>query len=310
MLSRDSRSEYEHRIHQVLEHIDRHLGEPLDLTVLAEVAHFSPYHFHRLFAAWMGETLGDYVRRRRVEVGAAYLAAQPRVAVLNVALSVGFGSGEAFTRAFRARFGSAPSAWRAQRARERVQHRNPGQVQRNPGQAADLFARHDRAPHQPHQEPAMNVRIIERQPTRVAYLRHTGPYGEPLGRFWGDTVAPWLATNGWLGQPRYGISHDDPSITDPAQCRYDACVELPQGATPGARQLQTTLPGGRYAVLHFEGRSADIGDAWTRLLRDWLPQSGLQLDARPCFEHYPVNARCDEQAGTFECEICIPVSAL
>ena len=78
-------------MHGVLEHIDRHLDESLELATLADVAHFSSFHFHRLFSAWMGETLGDYLRRRRLEVAALRLVAQPRVPVLNVALSVGFG---------------------------------------------------------------------------------------------------------------------------------------------------------------------------------------------------------------------------
>ena len=83
-------------MHRVVEHVDRHLDAELDLATLADVAHFSPFHFHRLFAAWMGETLGDYVRRRRLEVAATRLAAQPRVPVLQIALSTGFGSSEAF----------------------------------------------------------------------------------------------------------------------------------------------------------------------------------------------------------------------
>ena len=66
MQPRDSRSEYEKRMHRVLEHIDQHLDEPLNLEMLAEIAHFSSFHFHRLFSAWMGETLGDYLRRRRL----------------------------------------------------------------------------------------------------------------------------------------------------------------------------------------------------------------------------------------------------
>jgi AraC family transcriptional regulator len=111
----DSRAEYAQRMHRVLAHIDQHLDRALSLPELAEVAHFSPFHFHRLFAAWMGETLGEYLRRRRVEVAAMRLSAQLRVKVLNVALSVGFGSSEAFTRAFRLRFGCAPSVWRDQR---------------------------------------------------------------------------------------------------------------------------------------------------------------------------------------------------
>ena len=77
-------------MHRVLEHVDRHLDEQLELEVLASVANFSSFHFHRLFTAWMGETLGDYVRRRRLEMAAQRLIAQPRLPVLQVALSVGF----------------------------------------------------------------------------------------------------------------------------------------------------------------------------------------------------------------------------
>ena len=105
----DSRSEYARRMHRVLEHVDRHLDQPLELDDLARVANFSAFHFHRLFAAWMGETLGEYLRRRRLEVAALRLVAQPRVPILQVALSVGFGSTEAFARAFKARCGETPT---------------------------------------------------------------------------------------------------------------------------------------------------------------------------------------------------------
>src|SRR5207249_4325047 len=67
MASTDSCFEYVARMHRVVEHIDRHLDEPLDLETLAGVANFSSFHFHRLFSAWMGETLGEYLRRRRLE---------------------------------------------------------------------------------------------------------------------------------------------------------------------------------------------------------------------------------------------------
>src|SRR5580693_8755819 len=118
--SRHNRAEYQRRMHRVLEHIDRHLEEPLDLGTLAEVAHFSPFHFHRLFSAWMGERLGDYLRRRRIEVAAMRLVAQPRLPVLHIALAVGFGSAEAFARAFKVRFGCSPSAWREEQAERRL----------------------------------------------------------------------------------------------------------------------------------------------------------------------------------------------
>jgi AraC family transcriptional regulator len=70
----------------------------------------------------------------------------------------------------------------------------------------------------------MKVKIVQREPVKIACLRHVGPYGKPLSDFWQKTVYPWLAVNDLLGQPRYGVSLDDPKITKPAQCRYDAGV--------------------------------------------------------------------------------------
>ena len=311
MVSRNSRSEYESRMHRVVAYIDRHLEQPLDLNTLAEVAHFSRFHFHRLFSAWMGETLGDYLRRRRVEVGAMRLAAQPRLTVLNIALSVGFGSAEAFARAFRSRFGCSPTAWRTQQIRQRPAKSNPGQVNSKISQALAALSAEHAVSRTSNMETIMNVKLIDRQPVTVAYLRHIGPYGEPLSEFWQNTYKPWAVMNKLGGDhARYGIGYDDPSITAPEQCRYDACAEVAPDFVASGGALKTTIPGGRYAALSFKGTVKQVGEAWTALLRDWLPSSGLQLDARPCFEYYPKGAAYDSQTGAFECEICIPVVPL
>jgi AraC family transcriptional regulator len=282
-------------MHRVLEYIDRHLDEQLELPTLASVANFSSFHFHRLFNAWMGETLGEYVRRRRLEVAAQRLIAQPRLPVLQVALSIGFGSTEAFGRAFKARFGSAPTAWRG------AQVSNRDQLNSNADQAS---ARPDR------NHGSMKVTIVDRQPTSVAYLRHLGPYGKPISNFWVQVVDPWMQTNGLYGRPRYGISHDDPGITSPEKLRYDAAVEVPPDFVGAGKHQKTVIPGGKYAVAKFKGSDGEVGDAWAWLLRDWLPASGMQLDSRPFFEHYPIDATYDPKTGAFDCEICIPVSPL
>ncbi len=156
----------------------------------------------------------------------------------------------------------------------------------------------------------MDVTLTDREPAFVAYLRHTGPYGETLSRFWQQVVYPWMRENSLLGHARYGISHDDPGITDAARCRYDACVEVDRTSTLVKSALTSTIPGGRYAVLDFKGTSEEIGGAWNELLRDWLPSSGYQLDSRPCFEYYPEDATHDPLTGVFGCKICIPVSLL
>jgi AraC family transcriptional regulator len=313
--------EYSRRMNRVLDYIDRHLDAPLGLDELAGVAHFSPFHFHRVCAGWLGETLGDYLQRRRLAVGAALLAARPADSVLSVALAVGFGSGEAFARAFKRQFGCTPSAWRQQTparwaeqlgaARARGAHqRNLDQAERNPDQAAAAeFTDHEHSPTNT-TEHIMNVRFVDFPATRVAYLRTIGPYGPALGRFVGEVFMPWLRAQGLERRGWYGVTHDDPSITAPEKCRFDACVAVPEGYTPSGQAMLTTLPGGRYAVASFQGTAAAIGDAWTEMFRDWLPNSGMQCDARPVFDHYRPDSRVDPATGIFDCELCIPVRPL
>jgi AraC family transcriptional regulator len=291
-------------MHRVLKHIDTHLDQDLDLQALARVAHFSAFHFHRVFFSWTGENFGEYLRRRRLEMAAIRLAAQPGLSILDVAVSVGFGSTEAFARAFKVRFGCTASAWRASVA----QQRNSGQQLRNPGQmggasGADTDSTVSTGA-------AMKVKVIERSPVRVAYLRHVGPYGQPLSEFWQRKVYPWMAANDQLGQPRYGISLDDPTITAASKCRYDACVEVRGRITVPGDSQTTTIPGGQYAVTAFRGTVDQIGGVWDAMLREWMPGSGMQLDARPFLEYYPTDSSFDPKTGVFTCDIAIPVAPI
>lgn len=311
-------AEYTLRMNRVIDYIDRHLGEPIDLAALAEVAHFSQFHFHRLFSAWMGETLGDYLRRRRLEVGALYLMHRPRKPVLEVALDVGFGSGEAFARAFKLQFGATPSVWRkstpqrwaADLAAQRAAH-----VQSNPDQAlrkldqvhAAALADHHRSTYREH---IMEITIVNLPPARVAYMRHIGAYGPDIGRFWQQTFLPWRAVQGLENAACYGIGHDDPDLTPAGRCRYDACVAVPDDFVAHNPVSIANLPGGRYAVARFRGDGPAIGVAWRELLREWLPASGMQPDGRPLFEYYPADAYHDQQTGVFECQLCLPVKPL
>ena len=300
----------------MLDHIDAHLDEPLELATLAGIAHFSPFHFHRVFSAWLGETLGDYLRRRRLEIAAIRLASGSGEPVLAIALGVGFGSGEAFARAFKEHFGCTPSVWRAEApARHAAQLERWRQPQRKLDQQESKADQAATAPVSDDgtsvtQGSPMNVRLVTLPPARIAYLRQIGPYGPAIGRFWRETVLPGRQAHGLDRRACYGIGHDDPALTDPERCRYDACIEVDESfvAPPPAGIAQ--LPGGRYAVYDFRGQPAELGRAWTELLRDWLPASGLQIDARPCFEHYPVDTFYDPASGEFACAICIPVRPL
>lgn len=323
------RAEYARRMNRVLDYIDRHLDQPLDLARLSGVANFSPFHFHRVFAAWTGETLGDYARRRRLEKAAFRLSCGQDEPVLATALATGFGSGEAFARAFKLKFGCTPSAWRRD-TRQRLAAQALGSGARrlagsNPDQAPSKF---DQAPRRGIGDDDvsrndtgdfhMNVTVIDLPAARVAYHRLIGPYGPGIGAFWRATVAPWIASHGLDQQMCYGVGHDDPGITAPDKCRYDACVTLPDSVpdafdSAGSAAI-VNLPGGRYAVARFEGEPAALADAWNWLTREWLPDSGLQPDDRPCFEMFGPNTvtgpRGGHEVGRLVCDLCIPVRPL
>ncbi len=81
----DRHSEYRARIDRVIAHIDGHLGEDLSLAQLAQIACFSEYHFHRLFRGIVGETLNEFVQRRRLETAARDLYLNPKAKVIDVA---------------------------------------------------------------------------------------------------------------------------------------------------------------------------------------------------------------------------------
>jgi hypothetical protein len=122
---------------------------------------------------------------------------------------VGFGSGEAFTRAFRAFFGCSPTAWRRQRAERLRAKRNAGQVGRNPGQDDPAQGGQHEGPQHAEPEIVMNVQVLDLPPTRIGYLRRVGPYGPGVAAFWQAEVYPWMVAHRLLEQPRYGISQDD-----------------------------------------------------------------------------------------------------
>ncbi|MFF6807058.1 GyrI-like domain-containing protein [Streptomyces sp. NPDC012616] len=95
------------RLNQAMDHIEHHLDQVVDVAVLARTAATSEYHLRRMFSALAGMPLSEYVRRRRLTVAGADVLAG-REPLLGIAVRYGYGSGEAFARAFRAVHGVGP----------------------------------------------------------------------------------------------------------------------------------------------------------------------------------------------------------
>jgi AraC family transcriptional regulator len=298
-----SRLEYEQRVNRVIDHIREHLGDALTLAALARVAAFSPFHFHRVFTAATGETLFGFIQRLRIEKAATALALHRDVSVLAVALDHGFSSAATFARAFRAHFGMSATEWRAGGAERRraryLAERNPRKQVRKAGKAGRRVGSHT---------PRMSIQVTQMPIQHVAYMRYVGPYGpHGIPELW-QRFTTWLESRDLLANSvRLGVAHDDPSVTAPEKCRYDACVVVPPDFQPDRWVNVMDVPGGRYAVAEFLGTPREIEGVWDRVFRAWLPASGFEPDDRSCFELYRGNPNVSGKPGTFRCELYLPV---
>jgi AraC family transcriptional regulator len=121
-VSQSTRKEYAARMNRVVDHIQRHLSEPLDLERIAAIACFSPFHFHRL-CALMGETLQVFVHRLRLERAAQMLVFDGCKGVSEIALECGFSSPGAFRPRFQGRIRGLPANIEKARSVNRIARR-------------------------------------------------------------------------------------------------------------------------------------------------------------------------------------------
>jgi len=301
--SHELRSEYEGRINRVIDYIGAHLAERMTLGELAKVACFSPFHFHRIFSAMVGETLADYVKRLRLEKAAGILAVNPRVPITNVALDCGFSSSPVFARAFKERFGKTASEWRDALSKTEHEDRvlSPHSIPKTRFSLAWVGGL---------EEGRLKVSVELMPSFQVAYVRHFGLYGPTVRRAWA-TLFKWAGPRGLLrpeAKP-IGVYHDDPMITPGESCRYDACIPVPPETRAEGQVGRTEIPSQTCGVAFFEGIEDELPKAYIDLYSRWLPGSGYQPGDVPAYDVYLNDPDADPE-GKFRMKICVPVKPL
>jgi len=276
-------TDYQERLGRVTAYIHDHLAEELDLQRMAEVAHLSPYHWHRIYHALHGETIAATVRRLRLHRGSGYLA-NTAIPVKQVARRCGYPNAQSFTRAFRAAYGMSPSQYRTQGSHTvfRV------------GQAQPAAAGHE-------------VAIREVPVLQLAGAGHRGSY-MLIGRAF-ETAFTRLAAQGLLREETrwLAVYDDDPFAMPEAQLSSRAGLTLPPGAQVRPPLEPFELGGGRCAVLRHRGPYATMRAAYQWLYGEWLLQSGHRVADRPVFEEYLNNPR-DTAPADLLSDIYLPLA--
>lgn len=272
----DTRIRYLELLARAVAHLQEHLAEPLDTEALARQAAMSPFHFHRMFRAYFGTTVGGYVTWRRLQ-RACELLGEGRMTVLEVALAVGYESAQALAKAMRRELDTTPTAVRAGGAPswQRLFERRAGGVA-----AGESFAPMPSFVALP---PAWVL-------TATGRGMHEGDMARAAKQGF-DELWPAVAAAGLLPQVQrcIAIFPDEPQGPDDQQARMWC------GAVFGARidtlALAGTLawqplPAGRHAVFRHVGPYTGLHQAWRAVYSQWLPATGYALRDVPPFEQY------------------------
>ena len=264
------------RILRVVDFVQAHLDSEIDPEQLGEIAGFSRHHFHRVFRGMTGESVMGFVRRLRLERAAMRLkfSSEP---ITHVALGSGYTSHEAFTRAFKNRFGSSPSDYR--------QHEVG--IPKN----------------------AIPISVRDEPLKHCLTLRYTGDY-DGCDAAWRrlDALSRATGLDAYAHQG-IGLVYDDPEVTAAEHLRYDAALvmnrtDIPVGYPP---ELQhRTIPAGRYAVARYEGPYDELLEVYVTLLGQWMPFRRVELFDEPVVEIY-LNRPDEVPPEKLVTEVCVRI---
>lgn len=271
---------YRSRINKAVEHIDKHLAEPLRIEELAKLANFSTFHFQRLYKALQGETPYETLFRLRLEKAVFLLSYRSKMKISEVAYECGFPSVENFSRQFKTRFQNSPSAFRKTK-----KNQNSRIYQGNNPQ--DFYNSNENSRKEPGR--TFEVYIEELEAIPIAFIRALfGTDGSVLVKRYHELI-DWAEKNDlpYQGElARFGMSIDNPEVTPANQYRYDFAIRVGKKIVAEGIIEKEEIPKGKYATIHCIGKLKDVAQAWDYMYQQWLPNSEYTPVHYPAIEEF------------------------
>ena len=204
-----TKEEYQKCVNVVVEYIIQHLGEDIDLKSLARISNFSPFYFHRIMKAFLGEPIGTFIVRTRTEA-AARLLRYSDIPIADIAYRIGYSSPSSLSKVFKQFYGISPLEYR----------NNKNFVIMKP------------AIIRPDLELKKEIRNVSER--NVIYIRLTGDYKlNDYGGTWGRLFQFIKEQKLPMGDfSPLCIYHDDPKVTPAEKLRTDVCMVMPVKVAP------------------------------------------------------------------------------
>ncbi len=297
MASHATSDSYLEQVNRAIDYIIAHLDRPLRLQDVAEVTSISPFHFHRVFQALVGETPAEFSRRLRLEKALKLMAYARRGSLTGIALSCGFSSSSDFSRSFKRHFGTAPRSFDIEAWLQQHGEALTAVVQEATHHVRALPPRENLS--------AFQVTLREMPARQVAYIRVSRPYQgsrviEATRRLMAWARRHGLAQGQWLG-----YQWDHPGITDLKDCRYYVAVEAAE-FTPQGEIGRFQFPPMLVAQVEIRGNIDRELQALHWLYGTWLPRSRYVPDDHPGFESW-IGLPFAHGTDYFEIHIQLPV---
>lgn len=272
-------------VEKALWYIESHFESELSVDEIAHVAGVSRFHLSRLFTLLLGQSVMRYARARRLTEAARALAAGAPD-ILALALEHGYGSHEAFTRAFRDHLGVTPEAVRARGSLDGL----------NLQEAIRMYAKKT--------TPIAAPRFEAKGPLFIAGIgARYRQGGDPAIPSQWQRFGPHIgAVPHQVGDTAYGVvaNFDDEDAFDYiAGVKVSRFADLPEGFT------SIRIPERRYAVFTHTGHVSGIPGTMSAIWSEWLPSSGHKFADAPFFERY--DQRFNTHTGAGEVELWLPL---
>lgn len=285
-------------IDQTVLEIQRRLDDPPGFRELAERAFLSPYHFHRIFRAMVGESPAEMIRRLRLERAAIQIKATDE-SITSIAFDAGYATHEAFTKAFQAEFEMSPSAFRTS-DRNCMGKLAPSRVHYTESGSFTRFHLIER------RELEMNLSVVEFPSKRLAVIHHKGPYQDIGAAF--QRLAQTAGPMGLFAKPDamgVAVYFDDPESVPPADLHSVAGVVVSESEAIGDL-TEEHLEGGKFLRAEYTGPYSGLGQAWSTLYGKDIPSGGYQIRDGACFEVY-LNDCSNTPAEELRTDIYVPI---
>ncbi|QOR61279.1 AraC family transcriptional regulator [Sulfurovum sp. ST-21] len=269
-------------------YIYTHIDTQINLDEIAKNFHIDKYYLHKIFKSIFGRNIYESIKSIRLQKASNLLLTNRHSTISQIANACGYSSQTSFIRAFKARFGMTPKAWR-----------NGGYLN-----YSDALLSLPNDQNAPDTLSVSEPTIIKRDPMEGYYLRDNG-YGEHIKYSW-QKLQTLIYTLDLKEYKLISLFHDNPAITQLASCQHVSAISFnDDGLTVNLPKFK--IAGGVYACFNVSGKREDLLKFIRWVYHTWLPKSGYETTTKPPYAIYCKNHHLDRY-GRFEMDFYLSIT--